>query len=217
MIKAIIFDFDGTLTPLTLDFSRIRAEIVNIARKYAAEEVISKLEGSHIIEMIYEIEEGLNEGAACGEFQKEAFERLKILELEAAQGKDLYPYTRDVLKNLKAEEIRIGIITRTSIDVLKSVFADMESYISAVVARENTRYVKPNPLHALEALRMLGIAPNEAMMVGDHPTDVIAGNAAGMITAGVLAGRTQREAFEEVGATYILDDIRGILKLKSVM
>jgi phosphoglycolate phosphatase-like HAD superfamily hydrolase len=32
----------------------------------------------------------------------------------------------------------------------------------------------------------------------------------GMKTAGVLSGRTTREGFEEVGATYVLQDIREI-------
>jgi phosphoglycolate phosphatase len=214
MIKSIIFDFDGTLTPLTLDFTRLREEIVRIARKYVTEEAIGELEGHYIIEMIYEIGESLK-GEAAGEesFEEEAFEKLRVLELEAAQNKDLYPYTREVLKDLKDQGIKPGIITRTCIDVIRSVFVDVKQYVDVVVTRENIRQVKPHPAHALEALRMLDVSPGEAMLVGDHPTDVIAGKGAGMITAGVLTGRTKRRAFEDVGATFVLDDIRDILQL----
>jgi phosphoglycolate phosphatase len=217
MIKAIIFDFDGTLTPLTLDFTRLREEIVRIAKKYVTEEAIGELEGHYIIEMIYEIGERLNgEAAGDGSFEKEAFEKLRVLELEASRGKELYPYTRPVLKSLKDRKIKTGTITRTCIDVIKNVFTDVESYIDAIVTRENLRHVKPHPSHALEALNALGTIPQEALLVGDHPTDVLGGKAAGMVTAGVLTGRTGREAFEKAGADFILDDIRGVLGLKIV-
>jgi len=217
MIRAIIFDFDGTLTPLTLDFTRLRAEIAKIARAYVTEDVIGELEGHYIIEMIYAVEERLGGRAEARLFHREAFEELRVLELEAAQGKDVYPFVRGVLKNVKDRGMKIGIITRTCIDVIRSVFVDVEQYVDVVLTRENMRQVKPHPAHALEALRMLDVGPAEAMLVGDHPTDVTAGKEAGMVTAGVLTGRTQRMAFEDVGATFVLADIRDILQLKSLI
>jgi len=217
MIKAIIFDFDGTLTPLSLDFTYLRKEIAAIALKHTTEEIIQETEDNFIIEMIYRIEKRLDGTQAATEFQKEAFDRLKSVELESAIDKDVYPFTRDVLKYLNVNGIKTGIITRTSIDVVRHVFADVDNYIGVIVTRENTRLVKPDPFHASEALRMLGASPHESMMVGDHPTDVMAGIGAGMITAGVLTGRTQRQDFERIGATFVLDDIRGILNLKAVI
>ncbi|MCX5804568.1 MAG: HAD-IA family hydrolase [Proteobacteria bacterium] len=216
MIKAIIFDFDGTLTPLSLDFAFLKGEIANIARRYTTEEIIKKIESNFIIEMIRKIEERLDGTSAAEEFQKKAFDRLKFLELESAMNKDVYPYTRDVLKNLKVKGVKTGIITRTCIDVVRRVFVDIDNYIDVTVTREDTKHVKPDPIHAFAALRMLGVLPDESMMVGDHPTDVMAGIGAGMMTVGVLTGRTQREDFEEIGATFIMDDIRDILNLEVI-
>jgi phosphoglycolate phosphatase-like HAD superfamily hydrolase len=216
MFKAIIFDFDGTLTPLSLDFSHLKQEIANVARRYTTEEIIKETEDNFIIEMISRIEKRLDGTRAAEEFQKEAFDRLKFLELEASLGKDVFPYTRDVLKRLNGNKIKTGIITRTFMDVIKHVFVDVDNYISVTITRENTKHVKPDPLHALEALRMLDALPGESMMVGDHPTDIMAGTGAGMMTAGVLTGRTRREDFEKVGATFILNDIRDVLNLEVV-
>jgi phosphoglycolate phosphatase len=214
MIKAIIFDFDGTLTPLSLDFVLIKGEIADIARRYTTEEIIKEMEGHYVIEMICNIEAMLNGASAAEEFRKKAFDRLKFLELQSAMNKDVYPYARDVLKNLKVKGVKTGIITRTSIDVVRRVFVDVDNYISVIVTRENTRHVKPDPIHAFEALRMLRVLPDESIMVGDHPTDIMAGMGAGMMTVGVLTGRTRREDFEEIGATFIMDDIRDILNLE---
>ena len=37
MIRAVIFDFDGTLAPLSLNFDHMRAEIEAIAGQYVSE------------------------------------------------------------------------------------------------------------------------------------------------------------------------------------
>jgi phosphoglycolate phosphatase len=211
MIKGIIFDFDGTLTELTLDFGHLRAEIEKVARQYVGDDEIRSQEGQFVIEMIYWVEGRL--GGEADTFRREAFGRLRELEMEASRGKDVYPYTRDVLQRLRFKSMKIGVITRSHVDVLFLVFQDIKSYVDTIVTRDEVKEVKPHPNHGAEVLRLLGINPDEAILVGDHPTDVLAGKAAGMKTAGVLSGRTTREAFEQVGATYILEDIRGVLDI----
>jgi phosphoglycolate phosphatase len=213
MFKGIIFDFDGTLTELTLDFDLLRAEIEAIARRYVPDDVILSLKNHYILEMINEIEDVLD--GKNTRFKEEAYTRLRDLEVEASKGKDVYPYTRDVLKRLKDRGISVGIITRSCMDVLKEVFPDIKNYADSIVTREDTRYVKPNPVHVVEVLRGLRLEPDDVMLVGDHPTDIIAGRVLNMRTAGVLTGRTTRDGFEKVQATFIFDDIRDILALDS--
>ncbi|MCX8111447.1 MAG: HAD family hydrolase [Syntrophorhabdaceae bacterium] len=211
MIHGVIFDFDGTLTELTLDFKFLREEILKIAKKFVTERVLNSLDGFYIIEMIYEIEGLLGENSRL--FSQEAFKRLEELEIEAAGGKGLFPYTRDVLDGLKARDIKIGIITRSCLSVIHKVFPDINDYIHGVSTREHARFVKPDPRHVKHILEVISIEPENAMIVGDHPTDVTAGKQAGAKTVGVLSGRTKRHAFEEVGADYIIDDIRDILPI----
>ena len=213
-IKAVVFDFDGTLTPLTLNFDSLRAEIVKIAREYVNGKILDDMQGQYIIEMIYVIAQRLDGLNGPSEFKNRAFERLRVLEVEAARGKDVFPYTRNVMKSLHNKSIKTGIITRSCIDALKTVFPDIFDYTDSIVTREGIEHVKPHPDHVLEVLRILNVDPDKTLIVGDHPTDVMAGRSAGTYTAGVLTGRTIREAFEKVGATYILNDIRDIMQLK---
>ncbi len=214
MKKAVIFDFDGTLTELTLDFDFLRKETEEIARRYGAGRDLEKVKDHYIVEMIYKVERAL--GPAGAAFREEAFARLGEMELAASAGKGVYPFTREVLSELKGRGVGIGIITRSCIAVLRAVFPDMDSYVDAVVTREDTQYPKPHPDHVREALKRLHLGPAQAIVVGDHPTDIMAGKALGMETVGVLTGRTGREAFEEEGATHVLDDVRGLLKLDSL-
>jgi len=211
MIQGLIFDFDGTLTELTLDFQIMKEEILRVAKRFINIEKIEHLNGLYIIEMIYEIERLLGiKGVA---FSKEAFKRLESLEVEAAKGKDLFPYARDVLGSLRHRGMKLGIITRTCMPVLNKVFPDMDEFINGISTREHIKFVKPDPRHVYHVLKTMSIRPENAILAGDHPTDVLAGLRAGVITVGVLSGRTKRHAFEDVGAHFIIDDIRGILQI----
>ncbi len=211
MIKGVIFDFDGTLTELTIDFSFVRGEIEKVARKYVGDEEIKSQEGQYILEMINGVEKRL--GRMASEFKREAFEELRKLELTASEGKDVYPYTREVLSKLKDKGIKVGVFTRTHLDVVLQVFPDIRDFVEAIVTRDDVERVKPHSDHAGEVLRLIGIRPEEALVVGDHPTDIRSGQAILTKSAAVLTGRIKREVFEEAGATYILNDVRGVLNV----
>ncbi|MCX7966327.1 MAG: HAD family hydrolase [Syntrophorhabdaceae bacterium] len=211
MIHGIIFDFDGTLTKLTLDFKLLKEEMLNVADGFIPRDELKHLDGLYIIEMIYEIERLLGEKGRL--FSQKAFKRLEELEIQAAAGKGLFPYTRDILKILMHRGIKLGIITRTCMKVINTVFPDMAEYIQGVSTREHEKHVKPDPRHVQHILEIISIKPENAMLVGDHPTDVMAGLRAGLITVGVLSGRTKRHEFEIAGAHFIVDDLTGILPI----
>lgn len=210
-VSALIFDFDGTLTPLTIDFSSLRTEVELLAGTYAPEQAIKDLSHLYTVEMIYELEQLL--GGAGGEFRRRAFERMAELETEASRGKELYPYAREVLRDLRVRGLKVAIITRNCIGALKNVFPDMDQYVDSVVTRDDVARVKPHPAHVAAALAALNATPDEAILVGDHPTDIAAGLAIGTQTVGVLTGRTQKSDLEKAGAHHIADDIRDVRQL----
>jgi phosphoglycolate phosphatase len=208
MTKAVIFDFDGTLTELTLNFTDMRHEIEELAERFVPAASIRELGHLYILEMISEIEGRCGEGGS--RFRDEALARLRRDEVEAAEGKEVYPYTRDVLTGLIGLNIRIGIMTRNCVEAVRTVFPDMDVYAEAVLTREDVAVVKPHPQHVKALLALLGVRPSDALVVGDHPTDILAGRAAGTVTAGVMTGRAETRDFEEAGADHIIKDIRGV-------
>lgn len=210
-VRGVIFDFDGTLCPLNLDFSILKEEIVKISTSYVQRSIVESLSHLHILEMIYEVEKFLGQNGKL--FRKQAFLRLKELEVEAASKKELFSYTRGVLERIKRMGIKRGIITRTCLEAVSTVFPDYEKYVNAVVTRDDVQRVKPDPEHVMTILHILQIPAKEAILVGDHPTDIIAGNSLGIKTVGVLTGRTKREDFRKAGANHVLRDIRGLIRL----
>ncbi len=200
MFRAAIFDFDGTLIELTLDFSDLRRHVERIALTYVPQAFIEGLDGLYMLEMIEEVERKLG-GTPGAAFRQEAYTILRELEVRAAQGKAVYPYTREVLTVLRGRGVKIGVMTRNCGPAVRTVFPDMDVYVDAMVTREDVRPVKPHPAHVKAVLELLGrVDPAEAILVGDHPTDIFAGIAAGATTVGVLTGRTQKADLEKAGA-----------------
>ena len=75
---------------------------------------------------------------------------------------------------------------------------------------------KPAPGIVYEALHLLGVPPEQALMVGDGlDLDVAAGRAAGVDTALVLTGLTSHEQLqatpEDRWPTYVFDDLPALL------
>ena len=208
MLQAVIFDFDGTLTELTLDFGQMRREVEAIAARYASASAIRSLDGLYTLEMIDELARLLDRKGPL--FRAEALGALCDMEVKAAVGKEVYPYTRDVLTALRAEGLKVGVITRNCTAAIEAVFPDVRAYVDAVATRNDVREVKPDPEHVRAVLRSLGAEAPGALLVGDHPTDMMAGNAAGAHTLGLLAGRTSRGDLEQAGAEYVADDIRAV-------
>lgn len=66
--------------------------------------------------------------------------------------------------------------------------AGLTEFLPVVVSAEDVPRGKPFPDALLLALNRLGVAPADAVMVGDTRADIEAGKAAGTVTIGVLYG-----------------------------
>ncbi len=208
MIRGVVFDFDGTLTELTLDFQGMREALEAVVLRYLPSEALRDFDGMLMLEMIYAIEERL--GARGGAFRDDAYSLLRVIEVEAAAGKEVFSYTRGVLGSLREMAMRLGVMTRNCAEAVRKVFPDIDAYVDAMVTREDVPVVKPDPAHPLAVFGRLGLQPQEALLVGDHPTDIEAGRAAGAITVGVLSGKAGRSDMDRAEADFIVDDIRHV-------
>ena len=87
---------------------------------------------------------------------------------------ELYEDAPPVLRELKRNGLKIGLVSNTSRDLHR--FADTFSLdVDAVVSSGAHGKVKPDPSIFLVALERLGVHAAEAVMVGDSLTDDVAG------------------------------------------
>ena len=210
--KAIVFDFDGTLAELNIDFSGMRTAVLELMARYRIPpEGIGNL---HILEMIAAAVAHLayRTPDQAPTFSHAAHTLIARIEVQAASEGALFAGTKTLLTGLAGRSIRIGVVTRNCRAAVVRTFPDIDRYCHAVLTRDDAERIKPHPEHLTTVLRMLGASPADAAMVGDHPLDMQLGKEAGTFTIGVLSGQSTREALTGAGADLILPDVSHILK-----
>jgi phosphoglycolate phosphatase len=212
-VKAIIFDFDGTLAVLNIDFSSMRERIFDLMRRSGIKE--EAVQEKYLLEIIDEVCHILWEKNPSGAeiFYQESHGILHEIEMKAAEKGRLIPRTEGILRSLREKGMRVGIITRNCEDAVRKVFPEIDDFCDVFVSRNSVKKVKPHPDHLTHVMESLKISGEEAVMVGDHIIDIQAGKRVGMKTIGVLTGRTKKEEFEKAGADDVLTGVSEIYKI----
>ncbi len=133
-----------------------------------------------------------------------------------------YPGVVETVRALRDEGHALAVVTsKLAVGATRSLeFVGIADCFDAVVGLESTVRHKPAPepvLHALE--RLGGIAPSQALFVGDSTHDMHAGRAAGVETAAATWGPFTREQLATAAPTYWLEsfaDVRRIVARRAM-
>ncbi len=214
-IKAVVFDFDGTLAVPTLDFGLMsqRVELALAPFLNAAHGAAAKASPTPVpaLEHIENVCAGLSPTAAKTA-RAAAMQAIEDVEVEAAVRSRLFPETVPMLVTLRANGIAAGVITRNCRNAVLTVFPAIHLYTGCLLTRHDVPHVKPHPGHLLEALERLGVAPEHALMVGDHPMDIITGKSAGTRTAGLTTGEAPYERLHQESPTFLAHGLDELLQ-----
>jgi pyrophosphatase PpaX len=99
-----------------------------------------------------------------------------------------FPGMLDLLRELRAEGRRLGIVTakrRLTVALAFARFPELEEAAEVLVGAEDTERHKPDPEPLLLALEQLGARSADAAYVGDSPFDIRAAKAAGLFAVAV--------------------------------
>lgn len=187
MIKAVIFDLDGTL--LDRD-SSLKLFIKTQYKKYIRE--LKHIPEKHYTERFIELD---NKGYVWKDkVYQQLLQEFSISSLTWEQLLEDYinsfqfsciPFQNMeyVLKELKNRGIRLGIITNgfTKFQSLNLKSLGIHNYIDTILISEQEGIKKPHSEIFLRVLEKLGVTPEESLYVGDHPeNDVIGAQNVGM-------------------------------------
>lgn len=99
----------------------------------------------------------------------------------ASKRSQLYPSVMEGLQWLKDQGIRIGCVTNKDAQFTLKILKDLGlfDFFEIVISGDTLPLKKPDPAPLLHGAKFFGIAPENAMMIGDSISDVKASRAAG--------------------------------------
>jgi phosphoglycolate phosphatase len=210
-LDAIIFDFDGTLADVPLDFDRMKIKIAALGEVFLEERPVpnSKPALEWLEELVQQaMEWDEDEGK---EFRSRGQLVITAMEMDAAREGKLFEFTRPMFKMLRERGVSIGVITRNITPAVKIVFPDIEEMTQAFIPREDAKSVKPDPAHLFQALEIVGAEPSRTLMVGDHPMDVQTGKNGGTLSAAVTSGHIDAAGFAAFEPDFIASDVGALM------
>ncbi len=207
----ILFDLDGTLidsTEAILESFHYAYDFYN--KKHPSDAEIEALIGHPLDVMFARL--GIEEDKVWDyvALYKEHYREI------STQKTVLLPYAKEAVE-LAASFAKLGIVTTKTgkySQILMEHFGLMDKF-EVLIGREHVEHPKPHAQPILKALEVFDIHDKDIWMIGDTELDLIAADAAGVNSIGVLSGYGTKEKLERFTNVIFSDTYKAILWLKS--
>lgn len=214
MIKACIFDLDGTLADTLESMSYVTNIIL---RKFGLKEMPTENfkyycgEGARMLMTRALRDAGDPELALLDEGErvyKEMFAADPLYKVVPYEG------IPETLREFKARGLKIGVCSnKPNLATLKVIEIMFPGLFDTVIGQSDQIRRKPAPDGALKIAEEFGVKPEECMYIGDTATDMKTGKAAGMYTVGALWGFRDLQELESNGADIIAQKPVDLIKI----
>jgi N-acetyl-D-muramate 6-phosphate phosphatase len=180
VIAAVLFDLDGTLADTAPDMARTVNEMCRRRGLAPVDEAKVRPHVSKGARGMLMAAFDLQPDDA--QFREMRDEFLAIYADHLCGDSRLFPEMDDLLDWLESSGIAWGIVTNKYERFAKPLMAHfgLEDRVGVVVGGDTCKRAKPFPDPLLHAARILGVAPENTLYVGDDERDVQAARAAGM-------------------------------------
>ena len=177
LLKAVIFDLDGTLINSAIPFKKMKRLVI----RYLEDAGVTH--GLLNDEMLNsEITSLAAEDLKARDFPERYIKRvlsgvsdlMNRIEIESLDAASLIDGVPEALRLLKERGFRIGLLTSSCREYAEKILRrfNIRGYFDAILARDDVEYPKPNPTHALELLKLLNVSARDAVFIGDHLSDI---------------------------------------------
>jgi phosphoglycolate phosphatase len=121
----------------------------------------------------------------------------------------LHPGIKDFLRRLKEENYKVALVTGGNRDRVRKELArfGILDYFDAILTHEDVLVPKPSPVGLLVTAKRLGVSPHECVYIGDMMGDVVAARNAGMFAVAVDWGFHGKNQLRSAGALHIAQSV----------
>lgn len=212
MIKAVIFDVDGTLVDSNdLHVMAWQEAFRGCGKELAYEELHEQMGkgGDQLMPVFCSREELDRFGEELERSRTELFTRDYLPHVKP------FPKVRELFERIEADGLSIALASSAKEEELEQhkKTLEIEDLLEAATSADDAERSKPHPDIFQAALAGIGgVKPEEAVVVGDTPYDAVAAGKAGMRAVGLLSGGFSEEELRAAGAVEIYEDVADLLE-----
>ncbi len=189
MIKAVLFDLDGTFADTAPDLAYALNQVLlqeNLrALPYEQIRPVVSHGGMALIKLGFK-----NVSPESSDFERLRQDLLDIYKNNISRHTRLFAGMDHLLDRLEKTNIQWGIVTNKPSWLTDPLMSDLglSQRAAVIVSGDTTVERKPHPLPLLYACELMQCEPEECLYIGDAERDIIAGNRAGMKTIAAMFG-----------------------------
>ena len=208
MVKAVLFDFDGTLVDTAPGIVKtMQGTFLEMGLAVPDESAVRQTIGLPLFDSLKHLGNFSDEDARRGvEIYRRLFATLELGNMS------VFPGVAETLKELSSRGVRMAICTsrgQNSLHMILSSFG-LEEYFEDFVTASDGLRSKPAPDPVFALLERMKLRSDETLVVGDTTFDIQMGAAAGCRTVAVTYGNHSREKLESVRPDFLTDAFRNI-------
>ena len=202
MLKAIIFDIDGTL----VDSVDIHAKCWHEAfrdfdKDVTFDEIRTQIGkgGDQLMPEFLSEDELKKIGKKLEEHRSEIFKAKYMHQIQP------FAQVRELFERIKRDGIKVAVGSSAKKDEVDYYLGLLKvtDLVDEIASSEDADKSKPHPDIFEASLRKLQVAASDALVVGDSPYDAEAAKRAGITAYGVLCGGFWQEDLQKAGAKQI--------------
>lgn len=211
MMRAVLFDLDGTFADTAPDLGRA----VNIMRAARGLDPVALTETRRVTSLGARglLGVGFGMGPDHADYAAMREEFLQIYENNLCCDTRLFPGIAELVDRLESDGLRWGIVTnkaeRFALPLMRQLGYGTRA--ACIIGGDTTGHMKPHPAPLLAAAGILELPPAACIYVGDDERDIVAGKAAGMQTVAVRFGYLNGSNPDAWGAAAVVDTPAEIL------
>ena len=211
MLKAVIFDIDGTLID-SVDFhaqSWVQA-FERFGHKTSFGDVRAQIGkgGDKLLPHFLKPAEVKAAGKAIEQFRGDLFKHEYMDQLRPFSG------VRALFQKLIAENVQVALASSATEEELQvyKVIAEIDDLIDAETSSDDAEESKPEPdIFEAAQRRLTKVSAENILVIGDSPYDAIAARKAGMRPIGVLCGGFPERVLKKAGCVGIFQSPSNLL------
>ena len=211
-IRLVVLDFDGTLGDTQqLILSTMQKTIATLHLPSRTNEQCKKMIGLPLKQTFTGMIDMSDEmGDKCADVYRRIFE-----EDNGPGAVPVFPHVLETIKTLKQEGLTLTIASsRASLSLMQFIHdMHLDDDISLVLSCDDITHPKPHPEAVDKTLQLTGFTPEETIVVGDAPYDILMGRNAGCRTVAVSYGNGSVDELKAAEADFIIDDFADLLRI----